>query len=1469
MVIGISTTKSSRFQTFLVKQYISSLSEKLGVDINVDNVSVSFFQDLKLRGVYIEDLHQDTLLFAPEILVDIDEFSISEKVVLVDEITLDKVYFNLKKYKTDSVLNLQFIVNHFAKKDSTSSSNWKFGLNNLNVSDSRFNYTNEHFKAKNKGVDYNHISLSRLTLKASEIDFIPQGVNCEIIRLQLIDRSGFNLNNLTTSFNISPKGIITQNLKLETEETKLDGDVTFISNEYSDWKQFNEKIQIKSFFNQSDISDNDLFYFVPSIECLGLKANFRGEIKGRISKLKGRKMFISLNNGSKFRGDLDLNGLPDVENTFFHLKITELVTSPNQLRRLKKAPFCKNQHIEIPENLNELGLVRFSGNLTGFYYDFFSDGDWSTALGDLNTSLGLKNKDGKFFYSGEFSTSEFELGKLLKSEKLVGDLAIRGKIDGSGNNLKELKADLIANIKHIEFKGYDYNYVEVTGGFNEQKFSGDLLVHDENIDFDFKGEIDLSKELPEFHFSSYLNKANLVQLNLTDSSGLNPVLSSKLTANFVGDNIDNMVGAIDLDSLHYFDENDTIDVQSVKLQVEKIEEGKKLAVASEVFEGKIVGEYHLNELFKATSNNMVKFIPSMQDGEHKQVVLANNFSFDFTVYNTDLLSKVALGGVELAPTTTVSGDFDSKHQSLAINGKAPWVHVPWATIHNLKLDAKTNEKTLNLTVESDKIAANDSLFIQNFKSINLVQNDSIHTELSWNNTDSILHSNGTINFSTYFHGLDHFDAKFYNSHANLGDTLWSVNENNHITYHHNVDSLGADSVLNSFLSIRSLGFSSKNQSILIDGVLSEDEKDQVDIALKDFNISNLQKFIPEHIINVRGIINGVSSIKKEQKEYIFTADLGLKELVVNQTKLGNGTLKSAWKTNEKILHVDGQLYKGHIPSIVLVGDYYPFKKEESLDFDIKLQRTNLKIINSYTEQYVSDLKGIVSADVKLTGTPKTPDFNGYIQMQNTGFAVDYLKTSFNAPSCKINLYPDMVSFDNVKFFDEKGNKAYANGTIFHDYFKNFSVDIGLDADNFMVLNTTEKDNKLYYGSAAVSGLMNVGGYGNQLDIDLDVTTNKGTVLNIPLSDNEDVEENNFIEFVTNDTLNQQEKEDVDLSNIIMNFNLQATPDAEVRLVFDDQVGDVMKATGEGDLNFVIDSYGEFNIFGEYRIKDGDYLFTLQNVINKRFDMEEGGKIVWNGTPYDAQLDLTAVYRLRARLYELLAGTEDSLTANVYKKRVPVNLKLRMTKSMLKPDIAFDIDLPTTDETTRGKVRSILYVSNQEENIQELNKQVFSLLVLNQFIPPYGQAGGSYSNVGATTSSELLSNQLSNWLSKISNDFDIGINYRPGDKLSSQELELALSTQIFNDRLILDGNFGVADNNSEFTGNQGTNNLIGDFSMEYKITEDGKLRVKAFNASNQTYLERTSSNFTQGVGLFYRKEFNSFNELFRKGLRSKK
>jgi hypothetical protein len=328
---------------------------------------------------------------------------------------------------------------------------------------------------------------------------------------------------------------------------------------------------------------------------------------------------------------------------------------------------------------------------------------------------------------------------------------------------------------------------------------------------------------------------------------------------------------------------------------------------------------------------------------------------------------------------------------------------------------------------------------------------------------------------------------------------------------------------------------------------------------------------------------------------------------------------------------------------------------------------------------------------------------------------------------------------------------------------------------------------------------------------------------------------------------------VKLGGLALNFDLEVTPDAEVQLIFDQKVGDVIRARGDGNIKLKISSAGDFKMYGDYVIENGDYLFTLQNIINKRFDIEKGSVIKWSGVPYKADLNINAVYKARASLKPFFPSDSSS----TYKRRYPVDLKLSMTDQLLAPQINFNIDIPTVDAGVRQQVLS--YINTDAE----MNRQVFSLLILNSFVTPpqLTNAGSSpgVASAGIANTSELLSNQLSNMLSKISNDFDIGVNYRPGDEISKEELGVALSTQLFDDRLSIDGNLGVNNNN------QSANNIVGDVNFDYKITDDGKLRIKAFNKANDNNQIYTTGPYTQGVGILYREEFDTIGQLYRRYL----
>ena len=492
---------------------------------------------------------------------------------------------------------------------------------------------------------------------------------------------------------------------------------------------------------------------------------------------------------------------------------------------------------------------------------------------------------------------------------------------------------------------------------------------------------------------------------------------------------------------------------------------------------------------------------------------------------------------------------------------------------------------------------------------------------------------------------------------------------------------------------------------------------------------------------------------------------------------------------------------------------------------------------------------MVTGNLELTGSLKKPILLGSLDVQKGGVKLAYTNVEYDFAN-SIVFKDTSIVFENVVVNDKKGNTSLVNGYIYHNHLRNLQFDISAEPDGLHSLNTTEDLNKLYYGQGYSSGLLRFSGTREDLKIVSTLKTNVGTRIYIPMMDASETETVSFVTFVSDKYSEKAPiKEDKIPKSTIkfpeINFDTEITPEAEVQLIFDQTAGDVLKAKGKGNLKLKIDHTGIFNMYGTYIIQNGDYLFTLQKVINKRFNIVEGGSISWNGDPYSATINIRAKYSLNASLYDLTLDPEN-------KRRIPVDCELILTGNIMNPDIGFDIDFPHMDPSSEATVKALILTE------QQLNKQIFSLLVLGRFQPVLG-FGDPTSDIVSANSTELLSNQLSSWLSRINEDFDIGINYRPGDEITNREVEVALSTQLFNDRLSINGSVG---NNPDIT-TQNSSEIVGDFDINYKITKEGQVRVKAYNHANETYLSTDNAPYTQGLGLFYMKEFNSFKDLFKR------
>jgi hypothetical protein len=553
---------------------------------------------------------------------------------------------------------------------------------------------------------------------------------------------------------------------------------------------------------------------------------------------------------------------------------------------------------------------------------------------------------------------------------------------------------------------------------------------------------------------------------------------------------------------------------------------------------------------------------------------------------------------------------------------------------------------------------------------------------------------------------------------------------------------------------------------------------------------------------------------------------------------------SDWIPQNEAFNILAQIvYKGNVAkhtTLEVSGTYYPKKKKNNFDIEIRLDNYKLHTLAPFIRDFSSKIEGLASGNLKLFGSPQEPELAGSINLMRTNMKIDYLNVIYSLTG-KINFDHNLIAYDSVLIWDSLNNQAIGNGKITHDYFKNFNLDLNFSAKNLTGLNTTRAQNETFYGSALASGNVSIFGPPANLVLRLNVKSDKGTNIKIPASYGTEIANNDFIVFIdkNKEIPDPELNYEVDIKGIALDLGLIVTQEANIQLVLPYQMGNI-QANGSGDIIIDINPAGEMTMKGDYIINRGSFFLTLQNIINRDFTIRRGSKVTWTGDPYNAQIDLKAVYKVKTSLGEY-GPPEDSAT------RVHVDCVIALSKNLANPEIKFTIEFPELKDSDKQYIYSQLDTTDQAM----MSQQMISLLLLNSF----SYSSGSTGSVGFNTFS-ILTNQLNNYLSGLSNNLDIGLNYRPGGQLSSDEVDLALSTRLFDDRVTIDGNVGVR-------GKESTSNLIGEVTVEVKITDDGRFRAKVFNKSNNDDLYKNYAPYTQGVGVFYTQDFHRFKDIFRR------
>ncbi len=1443
--------KSPVAQTNLARIFAGYMTRELGTVVQVDKIRIGI-RNILIKGFYVEDHRQKPLIDSKLISIAPSGLNFAENRFYFREVLIDSTLFNLRNYSGEEKPNLTRITDFFkgdqVDRDTLKESQIYLSSNRVTLNGCHFILFNEEKQKDVDAIDYADMDISSIDLGIRNLVFTGDTIRALIEELSAREKSGFILKAFKGNCTVSSTGFTVDDLELKTNESSLFMDLAFDYYHYRAFNEFIDSVRMMADIRPSRLQMKDIGYFTEALKVMDNELRIECGFTGTVADFLAEDLKFSFGKAMKFNGNVSLAGLPDIYDTKAGLNIDYLYVNKEDIESF--ALPIEGTYLEMPEELNSLGDIKITGSFNGVYNDFISKANIDSEIGSVLTDLEViwDPAISTVKYNGNLSTKRFDLGNFLAIDQL-GEITMQAEVNGKGITAEDVALYLTAWIDTLGFYGNSYEQMVIGGELSDEMFNGRFLVDDRLASVEFAGLVDFERSRPLMNFKLNVRDAWLYKMNLVNRAE-DARISGKadVTVDFASP--DDWMGTVRFDSVNYTENEKEYSLDSLSINGALHPDGPDwLRLGSDMLDIAANGDFTLTGAWPDLERSFLHYlhdsIETVKEAGNKSYL-----SLTVDLKNTEQLSELFMPSLKLSAGSVIAGSFNSYDNDISFRLTSDWITFGNTSLDDVILETEPVNDSLEITLSSRNIVFRDKdpdketgrLGLDNFYAGSRIANGNIRWDLRWDDvTDrdlNLAEVKGLLQVNEERETV----LEINNLDAVVNGDPWRLEPGNKVLFRPR------------FLSVKNFNLRSSDQQLLISGVVSESTSDTIDLVFNNWDLTNFNPLISSSSISIEGFINGQFNLTGIYSNPSVISDISVKDFSFNEEYLGELLINTMWNNTDSSLKVRTQiLEQGNISQFKTVdieGYYYPLKEEGYLDFDIAMNNLNLAMGEPFLESVMSDISGLATGKLSLRGSLSKPVLSGKLNLMRTELLIDYLNVSY---SLAHDVYFDenLIFFEDAIVYDSKGNRVLASMNLSHDYFSDFYLDLNLQPDNALALNTTRYMNEVFYGKAFASGDVSITGPFDDLTMDINASSSGGTDVVIPIQYSVDVSQSDFIVFTSE--LEKEKEEEVDdayrtkIKGLKLNLDLNVNRTADLQLYLPGDMG-FIRARGDGDINMGIDARGYFTINGNYRLSDGLFNFNLEQLLSKRFQIKEGSRITWNGDIYDADVNIAAIFKTKTTL----AGLGMVLPQGAENQRVNVHLYVLLTENLFNPNIRFSIRFPYLQEAVKSNIYAVMDTTDNSV----MNQQAISLLVLNSFSSP-----GYTSTANPINSYSIIANQLSSILSKISNDFDIGINYIPGDEISREEVEVALSTQLFNNRLIIDGNVDVPTSNN--TTSQATSNIVGEVNIEYKLTEDGRFRVKAFNRSNNLNMLEQYAPYTQGIGLFYRREFNNLGELFRR------
>ncbi|OAQ40872.1 hypothetical protein A5893_06385 [Pedobacter psychrophilus] len=1404
-----------------------------------------------------------TKLNLGKLLVDFNEINLKKQLVDIKSIEFADTKGNLVIGK-----ELKDAVKKATTTDSSSSSenaNWKVNLRNADFDNIAFAFDDMNAPRQRKGMDFMHLDMKNISLNADNFFYSLDTISGDINKFTLQDKSGLNVQELKTNFFYGPKNAFLKNLYLKTPQTLLKDEVIVKYPSIDALSKTPGELYIDANINGSKLGFKDILLLVPTLSTTApfntmpnAVMNINSKVIGQVKDIKIPKLEISGIGNTRIAASGNIKGLPNVDKAYFDLNIKDFRSTSKDINAfISKGTIPAN--IQLPSTFGAKGF--FKGGINNFNTNLALASSYGAAKIKASFDQRVKNKER---YQAVAEIDNFNVGKLIKNDS-VGRISLRANIKGIGLDPKTANATLDGTLIKAVYNKYTYRNLDLKGNIANGLFKAFADMKDPNLYFNLAANGSFKDKYPAVKMKLNLDSVDLNALNLYAT----PLkVRGFLDADIKTADPNYLNGNIYLTKLLIADSKERYQLDSVKVISTATSEKNSLKLTSQILSASLDGKYQLTEVGTALSNTIAKYYNTGTSTTKPDTLKTQRFNFALNVSDDPILYTLVPSLTRIEPIA-IKGRYNSNGDSLVVNGTLPKIVYAGNTITNGILNIKTDSSALKY-----------SLLIDQIKSASLQLNKtSLTGQLKNNLLDYRLRVLDKTDKEQYLvagnlKALENNDSEFRLNldGLKLNYQPWQVSNDNLIKF-------GVNGIYANNFEISNTGQSIKIQS------QQTSANSPLAIDFSNFKIETITNILSKDSLLAGGVINGNVIAKNLSATPTFNADMTIKDFNFMTDTVGNVAVKVNNNT-PNIFNADVAI-TGNGNQVNLAGLYNT--TSSSFDMNLDMQRLNLKSIQGFTLGNMTDAKGYLNGAFTIKGTATAPQVRGDLAFNDAAFRVTPLNSYFKVGSDKIVFNGDGILFNEFALSDSADNKLSVNGAIYTKTFTDFRFNLEVDADNFMAVNSTEKDNELYYGKLLFDTKMRIKGDLNNPIIDGSIKINKDTKLTLvlPQSDPGIADREGIVEFIDQDdpafnkafilpdSLNQAPFKGMSLA-----MTIEVDPEAELTMVIDKGNGDFVKLKGEAELSAGIDPSGKVSLTGKYELAEGFYEMSF-NFIKRQFQIQKGSTVLWTGDPSSATLNVTAIYIANTAPIDLVGDQLASGSAavrNTYKQKLPFNVLLNMDGELLKPEISFDVTLPdgnynvSTDvlSTTKTKLAQL------REQPSELNKQVFALLLLNRFIgeDPFASeaGGGGAESLVRQSVSKIISQQLNDFagdlISGVELNFDLEStdDYTTGNRENRTDLNVGLSKRLLNDRLkvTIGSSFGLEGPQQS---NQQANNIAGDVAVDYSLSKDGRYLLRAYR-KNQYQVALQGQVIETGLGFIITMDYNKFKELFEKSKQKK-